>query len=70
MNNPNGNQYEGIEPKIETAGIKMDSFYQTVARVLVFLDEAEYTEDMRQDAVFEHDALPDQASENSTREAS
>jgi hypothetical protein len=65
MNNPNDNQNEGTESK----GIRMDSFYQTVARVLVFLDEAEYTEDMKQDAVREHDALPDPASDFATREA-
>lgn len=69
MNNPNGNQDERTEPNIDIVGIKMDSFYQTVARVLVFLGEAEYTEDMQQDAVFKHDALPDPASDLDTREA-
>jgi hypothetical protein len=45
-----------------------DSALRTLARVLVNLDEGEYTEEVRQDTVLEHDVSPDQASEASTRE--
>ena len=69
MNSLNGNQNEGIEPKTNGEGINMSSLCRTLARVLVNLDEGEYTENMRQDTVQQHDALPDQASEVSTREA-
>jgi hypothetical protein len=47
----------------------MSSLCRTLARVLVNLDEGEYTEEVRQDTVLEHDVSPDQASDEATREA-
>jgi len=51
-------------------GINMSSLCQTLARVLVNLNEGEYTGNVRQDTVLEHDVSPDQASDSGTREAS
>ena len=70
MNNPNGNLNEEVDAQTEAEGINMPSLYRTLARVLVNLDEDEYTENMQQSAVYQHDALPDQASDSDTREAS
>lgn len=69
MNNPNGNQHEGIEPKTNGEGVNMSSLCRTLARVLVNLETDEYTGNMQQSTVVEHDALPDQASDLGTREA-
>jgi hypothetical protein len=70
MSSPNGNGNEGTDSQNDGKGINMSSLCRTLARVLVNLDEGEYTGNVRQDTVLEHDALPDQASDVSTREAS
>jgi len=63
MNNPNGNQPDVTDSKTDGLGINMSSLCRTLARVLVNLDADEYTGNMQQSTVVEHDALPDQASE-------
>ena len=68
MSSPNGNGSEGTESKTGAKGINMLSLCQTLARVLVNLDEGEYTEEVRQDTVVQHDVSPDQASDFGTRE--
>jgi hypothetical protein len=69
MNSPTGNQGKVSDSQTDTGGINMSSLCRTLARVLVNLDEGEYTEEVRQDTVYQHDVSPDQASEASTREA-
>ena len=64
MSSSNGSGNEGSEVKSEATGINMSSLCRTLARVLVNLDEGEYTEEVWQDTVLEHDASPDQASED------
>ena len=64
MTSPSGNLNEEINVKTGISGINMPSLYRTLARVLVNLDEDEYTGNMQQSAVYQHDALPDQASES------
>ena len=68
MSSPNGSGNQGSSAKTEAAGINMSSLCRTLARVLVNLDEGEYTEEVRQDTVYQHDASPNQASEATTRE--
>jgi hypothetical protein len=70
MSSPNGNGNEGTESKTGVKGINMSSLCQTLARVLVNLNEGEYTGNVRQDTVLKHDVSPDQASDSGTREAS
>jgi hypothetical protein len=70
MSSPNGGGTEGNEARPEATGINMSSLCQTLARVLVNLDEGGYTEEVQQDTVREHDVLPDPASASDTREAS
>ena len=68
MSDPNGGGNERNEAKSEANGINMSSLCQTLARVLVNLDEGGYTEEVRQDTVYQHDASPNQASDKATRE--
>ena len=68
MSSPNGSGNEGSDAKTEASGINMSSLCQTLARVLVNLDECGYTEEVRQDTVLQHDASPNQASDTDTRE--
>ena len=49
--------------------VNMQSLVNTLARVVVWLDEIQYTDDRQQDTVLTHDVLPDQASDMSTRQA-
>lgn len=63
MTNTPASQNEGRDSNIETDGINMSSLCRTLARVLVNLDAGEYTGNMRQDTVRQHDAPSDQASE-------
>ena len=69
MNSPNGNQPDVTDSQPDGLGINMSSLCRTLARVLVNLETDEYTGNMQQSTVVEHDALPDQASEVRTREA-
>ena len=68
MNSPRGNQGEGSASQSDGKGINMSSLCRTLARVLVNLDEGEYTEEVRQDTVHQHDVSPNPASESTTRE--
>jgi len=68
MSSPNGSGNEEVEAKSGATGINMSSLCQTLARVLVNLDEGGYTEEVRQDTVYQHDASPNQASDFGTRE--
>ncbi len=60
----NGNPPEGID---------MKALCRVLARMLVLLEESEYTEstsiEMQQADVLDHTSLPDQASEETTRRA-
>ena len=69
MNSPTGNLQEGTDSKTDGEGINMSSLCRTLVRVLVNLDAGEYTGNVQQSTVVEHDALPDQASDFGTREA-
>lgn len=69
MNSPTGNLQEGTDPKTDGEGINLPSLYRTLVRVLVNLDAGEYTGNVQQSTVRQHDALPDQASDLGTREA-
>ena len=54
-------------------GVDMKALCRVLARMLVLLDESEYTEststETQQADVLKHTSLPDQASESSTRRA-
>ena len=63
MNSPNGNQPDVTDSQTDGFGSNMSSLCRTLARALVNLDEDEYTGNMQQSTVHQHDALPDQASE-------
>ncbi len=59
MTNPIGKPADEMNPD----GLNMRSLCQTLARVLVLLEETGYTE-KQQDIVFEDDALPNPASDS------
>ena len=56
-------------PDNQPDDVNMQSLVKTLARVVVWLDEIQYTDDRQQDTVRQHDVLPDQASDSSTRQA-
>jgi hypothetical protein len=62
MNNPTANPTTETTEK-QAGGVNMRSLCQTLARVLVLLDESGYTDENRRAAVYQHDDLPDPASD-------
>ncbi|MCL4880441.1 MAG: hypothetical protein KJ064_27565 [Anaerolineae bacterium] len=69
MNNLTENPSQQEEVATKLAGINMASLCRTLVRVLVRLEEKEYSDETQQNTVLKHDVLPDPASEGCTHEA-